>query len=159
MQNDEFIVLVSVTNPTEVENLRVIRNECKNYMTRNADTISKEQQMKWWNNLNKDIHKLYLVHKVYLGVAHVTVGYGYIRVENGEVLLTGGLNETERGKGHGKQLFATLLENAKQYNLPIKLELLKTNTKAFVVYNSLGFRVTSDDGKIIKMEYHYDSVI
>jgi ribosomal protein S18 acetylase RimI-like enzyme len=159
METDEFIVLMPVSNAVQAEELRVIRNECRNYMTRNTDIISKEQQFEWWNKLNTNLHKLYLVYKVFNGVACVSVGYGYIRIEDGVVLLTGGLIEQDRGKGYGKQLFSTLLENAKQFNLPIELELLKTNTKAFVVYNSLGFRVVGDDGNIIKMEYHYDSVI
>jgi len=156
---DEFIVLIPVQTFDDVEKLRIIRNECRNYMTRSKNLIETEQQINWWNNLDKESNKLYLVHKVYHAVASTIVGYGYIRVENGEILLTGGLTETERGKGHGKTLFGALVENSKQFDLPIKLELLKTNTKAFVVYNSLGFRVTNDDGKIIKMEYHYDSVI
>jgi len=156
---EEFIVLVPVQTSFDAESLRIIRNECRNYMTRSTNLIEKEQQLNWWNNLNKDTNKLYLVHKVFHGVAATIVGYGYIRVENGEVLLTGGLTESERGKGHGKTLFGALAKLAEQFELPIKLELLKSNTKAFVVYNSLGFRVTEDDGKIIKMEYHYDSVI
>ena len=41
----------------------------------------------------------------------------------------------------------------------IRLEVLKNNTKAFFIYNKLGFRVYEDDGKIIKMEYKYDSTI
>jgi ribosomal protein S18 acetylase RimI-like enzyme len=87
------------------------------------------------------------------------VGYGYIRVEDGVVLLTGGLVEAERGKGYGSTLFNYLVQNSKSFNLPIKLEVLKSNMVAFSVYNRIGFRVIGDDGKIIKMEYHHDSVI
>ena len=155
----ELVVMKPVKNAEEVEELRNIRNECRSFMTRHNQTISPQQQQEWCNKLDKDTNKLYLLHKVIDGVVSYIIGYGYIRVENNEVLLTGGLNESERGKGHGTQLFKYLVENAKQFKLPIKLELLKTNTRAFAVYNSIGFRVVHDDGQNIYMEYFYDSVI
>lgn len=155
----ELVVMKTVKNAEEVEELRNIRNECRSFMTRHNQTISPQQQQEWWNKLDKDTNKLYLLHKVIDGVVSYIIGYGYIRVENNEVLLTGGLNESERCKGHGTQLFKYLVENAKQFKLPIKLELLKTNTRAFAVYNSIGFRVVHDDGQNIYMEYFYDSVI
>ena len=99
------------------------------------------------------------MHEVYCGVAATIIGYGYIRVEDETVLLTGGLVESCRGKGYGQILFNSLLLNSKKFNLPIKLEVLKSNMVAFSVYNKIGFRVTADDGKVIKMEYFYDSVI
>jgi len=153
------LIMVPVRTESDVEILRQIRNVCKNFMTRNTDEISYEQQQNWYKNLNKENNKLFLLHKIYCGVAAEIVGYGYIRVENGVVLLTGGLIESERGKGYGQILFEYLVKNSEQFNLPIELEVLKTNMKAFAVYNKIGFRVTADDGKIIKMEYHYDSVI
>ena len=159
METSEFIIMKPVENDGDAETLRNFRNECKDYMTRNTNFIYQEDQFTWWRNLYKENNKLFLVHKVVDGVVAYIIGYGYIRVENGEVLLTGGLTEKERGKGHGLQLFSFLLENGKKFNLPVRLELLKSNVKAFIVYNNLGFRVTSDDGKIIKMEYRHDSAI
>jgi ribosomal protein S18 acetylase RimI-like enzyme len=153
------LVMVPVRTENDVERLRQIRNVCKDFMTRNTSEISYEQQQNWYKNINKEFNKLYLLHKIYYGVVGEMIGYGYIRVEDGVVLLTGGLIESERGKGYGSVLFENLVKNSEPFNLPIKLEVLKTNMKAFAVYNKIGFRVTADDGKIIKMEYHYDSVI
>jgi len=153
------LVMIPVQTEDDVERLRQIRNVCKNFMTRNTDEISYEQQQNWYKNLNKDDNKLFLLHKTYCGVIADRIGYGYIRVEDGAVLLTGGLIEVERAKGYGQILFEYLVKNSEPFNLPIKLEVLKTNMKAFAVYNKIGFRVTGDDGKIIKMEYYYDSVI
>lgn len=153
------LVMIPVQTEDDVEKLRQIRNVCKNFMTRNTDEISYEQQQNWYKNLNKDDNKLFLLHKTYCGVISDRIGYGYIRVEDGAVLLTGGLIEAERAKGYGQILFEYLVKNSEPFNLPIKLEVLKTNMKAFAVYNKIGFRVTGDDGKIIKMEYYYDSVI
>jgi len=153
------LVLLKVQDESEIEQLRLIRNACKNFMTRNTNEISKEQQLEWYKNIDKNFNKLYLLYDVIHGVALTPIGYGYIRVEDGAVLLTGGLIESQRGKGYGSILFNYLVKNSKVFNLPIKLELLKTNMVAFSIYNKIGFRVIGDDGKIIKMEYHYDSVI
>jgi len=155
----DCLVMTVIHTDSDVEELRKIRNLCKDFMTRNTSTISEEQQKKWYSTLDKDNNKLYLLHKIHYGVAVEPVGYGYIRVEDGFVLLTGGLVEAERGKGYGSTLFNYLVQNSKSFNLPIKLEVLKSNMVAFSVYNKIGFRVIGDDGKIIKMEYHYDSVI
>jgi len=153
------LILTKVQNEYDVEQLRLIRNECKNFMTRNTSEILKEQQQQWYKNLNKEINELYLFNSVLFGVAVSSIGYGYIRIENDSVLLTGGITSSERGKGYGYILFDYLVKNAKKFNLPIKLEVLKTNTVALSVYNKLGFKATYDDEKLIKMEYNYDSVI
>jgi len=153
------LVMISVNSENDVETLRKIRNECSGFMTRNTSKITFAQQQVWFKNLDMVTNKLFLLHEVYYGVASSVVGYGYIRVEDETVLLTGGLVESSRGKGYGQFLFNSLLLNSKKFNLPIKLEVLKSNMVAFSVYNKIGFRVTGDNGKIIKMEYYYDSVI
>jgi len=153
------LIMVPVRTEDEVERLRQIRNICKDFMTRNTSEISYEQQQNWYKNINKETNRLFLLHKIHYGVVDDMIGYGYIRVEDGIVLLTGGLIESERNKGYGSILFEYLVKNSESFKLPIKLEVLKTNMKAFAVYNKIGFRVTGDDGKIIKMEYYYDSVI
>lgn len=159
MMCDCSLILLKVQNEYDVEQLRLIRNECKNFMTRNTSEITKEQQQNWYNNLDKENNELFLLNAVHHGVAAEPIGYGYIRVENGSVLLTGGLLKTQRGKGYGYILFDYLVKNSKKFDLPIKLEVLKTNTVAFAVYSKLGFKFKDDDGKVIKMEYDYDSVI
>jgi RimJ/RimL family protein N-acetyltransferase len=128
-------------------------------MTRNTNEISQEQQKTWYANVDKEKNKLFLLHQIHYGVAGSAVGYGYIRIEDDHILLSGGLVESERGKGYGQLLFHSLVQNSKKFGLPIKLEVLKTNTVAFSIYSRLGFKFTGDDGKIITMEYNYDSSI
>jgi ribosomal protein S18 acetylase RimI-like enzyme len=128
-------------------------------MTRNTSEISEEQQKNWYANIDKEKNKLFLLHQIYHGVTASAVGYGYIRIEDDHILLSGGLVESERGKGYGQLLFHSLVQNSKKFGLPIKLEVLKTNTVAFSIYSRLGFKFTGDDGKIITMEYNYDSSI
>lgn len=153
------IILIEIKNENDVESLRLLRNECRSFMTRNIENISYEQQKNWYSNLDKDKNKLFLVYQVYFGVAISVIGYGYIRNENDCCLLSGGLSYNSRGKGYGSILFGFLVEHAKKLNKPIKLEVLKTNMIAFSIYNKLGFRVIDDNGKVITMEYFYDSSI
>lgn len=154
----ECVVLIEV-RPNEVELLRVMRNECKAFMTRYTEDILYEQQQEWYRNLDKSKNKIYILHQIHYGVVAEPIGYGYIRVEDGFVLLTGGLTESKRGKGYGSSLFNFLIQNSKQFKLPIKLEVLKTNTVAFSIYKKLGFNIVSENDNVITMEYHYDSVI
>ena len=159
MEDQNNILIKLVTSDSDVETLRVIRNSCRNFMTRQTHEIDKDSQMMWWQKLDKTTNFPYLLYKAEYGVIVYPIGYGYVRFENGEVLLTGGLMPEERGKGHGKRLFQLMIDSSKRYNAPIKLEVLNTNTNAFEMYKKLGFEVISSDDRITKMEYHYDSVI
>lgn len=153
------IVLKEVSNLFEAEELRKIRNECKDFMTRSTEYISEEQQASWFEKLDKENNKVYILYASEMGVIRYSIGFGYIRYEDDAALITLGLQQSSRGKGLGKTLFKMLLNIAKEKLIPVRLEVLKTNIKAFSIYNEAGFRVVEDDGKIIKMEYYYDSAI
>lgn len=155
---DNPVILKKVDSDSDVESLRNIRNQCRSFMTRNSKEISKEEQVKWFGQLSDDV-LVYLLHVVEYGVVAYPIGYGLLRKDDDCILISGGLVESERGKGFGSCLFSYLIENAKKFKLPIKLEVLKNNIRAFAIYSKLGFRVISDDGKVITMEYHYDSSI
>lgn len=158
--NDEISILIKlVTSDSDVETLRVIRNTCRTFMTRQIYEIDTQNQQIWWQKLDKSTNFPYLLYKAEFGVIIYPIGYGYVRFENGEILLTGGLIPEERGKGYGKKLFELMINSSKRYNVPIKLEVLNSNTNAFEMYKKIGFTVISKDDKITKMEYHYDSVI
>lgn len=152
------IVLKEITE-SDIEQLRVIRNECREFMTRNTSFIEAEQQKKWHENLNKLKNKVYLLNSIHYGVIAEVIGYGYIKIEDGCILLSGGLIKSKRGLGYGKKLFQYLLKNSLELNLPVKLEVLKSNTVAISIYEKIGFKKSDENEKIIKMEYKYDSVI
>lgn len=159
MNNDTTLLLKLVRSNDEVETLRVIRNTCRNFMTRQTHELSSEAQQIWWQRLDKSVNFPYLFFKLEHGVIVDPIGYGYVRFENGEVLLTGGLVPEVRGQGYGKTLFELMINSSKRYNAPIKLEVLNTNINAFGMYKKLGFQILSSDDIITKMEYYYDSVI
>jgi ribosomal protein S18 acetylase RimI-like enzyme len=154
MAEDFSVILSPVLNMRDAETVRTHRNACREFMTRNTEYISAEQQTKWYSDLDKDNNRLLLLNKIHHGAAVEDIGYGYLRIENDEVLLTGGITSNERGKGYGRFLFERLVLNSLKYGLPIRLEVLKTNAAGIATYNKVGFKVISEDEKIYKMEYN-----
>lgn len=151
------LVFKRVTTPAEAEILRTIRNKCREYMTRNTDLITPEQQQEWFKTAYKK-YELYIVYAVEHGVAVVDAGFGVIHKNEGEFLLTGGLIPEYRDKGLGKILFKYLVDQCHK-SVPIRLEVLKSNTRAFKTYEGLSFVITGENDKLYTMEYKYDSVI
>lgn len=148
-------ILTPVKTDDDVEYLRCIRNECAEFMTRNKNQITKEQQAEWFKNVDNEYTQLYLVRQHWHGsiIDPVPIGYGILRMECGSILLTGGLVKAYRGMGIGYRLFSMLLEKAKKIGLPIELQVLDTNESAKNLYSKLGFRIIHECDGIIDMEY------
>lgn len=151
------LVFKRVTTQAEAEILRAIRNECREYMTRNTDYITPEQQQEWFKTAHKK-YELYIAYAIEHGVAVVDAGFGVVHKNETESLLTGGLLQEYRDKGLGKVIFKFLLDQCPKL-LPIRLEVLKSNTRAFKTYEALNFKVIGEDSRLFYMEYEYDSVI
>ena len=151
------IVFKRVTTPAEAEILRTIRNKCREYMTRSTDYITPQQQEEWFKTAFRK-YDLYIAYAIEHGVCIVDAGFGVVHKNEDEFLLTGGLVPEYRDKGLGKVIFKFLVDQCHK-SLPIRLEVLKTNTRAYKTYEGLNFRVTGENEKLIFMEYQYDSVI
>jgi len=129
-----------------LELLRCIRNECRLFMTRNDSEISKAQQAKWFRTINKNQFMPYIFNK-----GSVSIGYGAIKIDGDEALLTGGLLLQYRGHGYGLTLFEYLIEKSKRMDKRVELEVLKNNIRAIKTYRKLGFRITYETERIYKM--------
>lgn len=149
---NKYLKITEVINESELQSVRIIRNECKQFMTRNNQDITEEQQSLWYRNLDRKNNLLFIFQKGDGDVLH-PIGYGFNRIENNSVLLTGGLSEPERGRGYGKILFTFLLGHATSFRMPICLEVLKSNTNAKKLYENIGFLTTNEEQHVIKMEY------
>jgi len=153
-----MLVFKRVTTPAEAEILRTIRNDCKDYMTRSTDYITPVQQEEWFKTAYKK-YELYIAYAIEHGAIAVNAGFGVIHLEPDQYLLTGGLTQDYRDKGLGTPLFKFLIDNCNK-QLPIRLEVLKDNTRAYKTYEKLGFVPTGEvNDRVIFMEYKYDSVI
>jgi ribosomal protein S18 acetylase RimI-like enzyme len=151
------IVFKRVTTPAEAEILRTIRNKCREYMTRSTDYITPEQQEEWFKTAFRK-YDLYIAYAIEHGVCIVDAGFGVVHKNEDEFLLTGGLVPEYRDKGLGKVIFKFLVDQCHK-SLPIRLEVLKTNTRAYKTYEGLNFKATGENEKLFFMEYQYDSVI
>ena len=151
------IVFKRVTTPAEAEILRTIRNKCREYMTRSTDYITPVQQEEWFKTAFRK-YDLYIAYAIEHGVCIVDAGFGVVHKNEDEFLLTGGLVPEYRDKGLGKVIFKFLVDQCHK-SLPIRLEVLKTNTRAYKTYEGLNFRVTGENDNLFFMEYQYDSVI
>lgn len=136
---------------SHLEYLRKTRNSSKEFMTRTQDNITAEMQKNWYENLESNfLPYIFLVSEH--GTIFYPVGYGTISIENDAAFVTGVIDESMRGKGLGRKLFSSLIDEGKKICSTVLLEVLITNQPAQNLYNSLGFVETSRTDKVINME-------
>lgn len=128
-----------ITTLEDAQRMRLIRNQCRTFMTRDQREITEEDQAAWWCRLAAlDFPGL----EAYLFFEEPTgdvepVGYGIIQWPPGQPpWLTGGLIPEARGLGYGRELFRWLMARV---DGPCRLEVLLSNTTARVLYAKLGF--------------------
>jgi ribosomal protein S18 acetylase RimI-like enzyme len=137
----------------DVEAMRVVRNACREYMTRDTKEITPAAQAAWWANLTAGDpdFETWKPHLVWDG--STVLGYGILwhgeRVQARQWAvwlnawwLTGGLLPGVRGKGYGRWLFERLIELAGDHAW---LEVRADNIRARMLYESLGFKFVSGD--------------
>jgi len=152
MENSSYL-LAEVDTPYKAESLRLIRNECRAFMTNNTEEISPEQQQSWYESLDRSQMIPYLFVESFDGVCFLPVGYGMLRSVDGITLLTGGLKENQRNKGIGVELFLCLIDQAKEvFDQPIHLEVRLDNPRAQKLYQNLGFEPLYFTDEIMHME-------
>lgn len=124
----------------DLENLRLIRNECREYMTHHTAEIGAKEQVQWWKTLDHSSYRIFLydLDLEEYNYLHVPVGYGLIRVIEGCAWLTGGLRRVFRGLGLGRQIFTHLISECEP-SLDVWLEVRQSNYAAYKLYTSLGF--------------------
>lgn len=134
-----------------LEYLRKTRNSSKQFMTRSQENITIEMQKKWYDNLTDNFIPYIFIASEH-GVVFYPVGYGTISIENNTALLTGVIDEDMRGKGLGRKLFSSLVDEGKKKCDSVLLEVLITNQVAQNLYKSLGFVEIFRIDKVITME-------
>ena len=136
-------LLWPATTDADAEAMRVIRNSCRQFMTRDTSEIDPARQRAWFAALDRAVTKPWLYR-----VDGTAAGYGLVRLEAGRWWLSGGLLPSWRGRGHGRRLFAALAEIAGR---PCWLDVRADNAAARRLYERLGFAVAGEraDGAII----------
>ena len=119
----------------EFQTLRSIRNECRQWMTNDQRILSSFHQWRFWFSYRyrRQPISIFLAHHI-----GKPVGYGIIRQDaQGKPWITGGLRETYRGQGLGRELFEFLTQQANPK--PALLAALCSNHRAITLYSALGW--------------------
>ena len=74
------------------------------------------------------------------------VGYGHLDYEDGMMWLGMCVFDSYVGKGYGKSILKTLIDNRKNHNLHLSVD--KDNFKAINLYLSNGFKIYNQTEKI-----------
>lgn len=157
--------LAPATTLADAEAMRLVRNECRMFMTKDTHEISQAEQELWWATLEHSTTRpfIYLVGMLDdisdLSINYTTIGYGLIRQIDRKWWISGGLLPKFRGQGHGKLLFGALADIVnKTERKPCWLEVRASNTAARRLYMSLGFQTikTDDEGLVVTITMKRD---
>lgn len=121
----------------------LIRNECREFMTRSRSEITPEKQLSWFRSLDRR-HTLPWLFSI---ENHAPVAYGLMRRQEQDWWLSIGVTANCRGQGYGKAAFRYMTDLVER----AWLEVLETNLVAQRVYVALGYRVLRHDDGIITM--------
>ena len=125
-----------VLSQDDVEELRVIRNSGRQWMTRDTSEIAPEQQRAWWEHLDHAGTKVYLFR-----IAETSIGYGLIRLERGRVWCSLAVLPRYQGHGYGTQIYQYLALSQPQWD--VYAEILADNTPSIRACLSAGFQVST----------------
>lgn len=94
-----------VTTPGEVEEMRIIRNAGREWMTHDTSEISPQQQARWWAERDPERVQAWLALH-----GHEVLGYGLLTVRQGACWASLAVALDERGKGIGTAIYRHLIE-------------------------------------------------
>lgn len=131
------------------EYMRRVRNECRQFMTRDTREISREDQIAWFQALDRDTTRPFfgLAIDIKNGVASGDVlAYGLVRLIDNRWWISGGVLPEWRGHGYGRKLFEALTSIVNDgMHRTCWLEVRASNTRAYNLYRALGYIPLRDD--------------
>lgn len=142
----------------EWEQLRRIRNECREYMTGDRDEITPEQQSQFEEKYDLDHEGIYLLRGgwdydsdsdiAFALDKEAVLGFLYLRRRDPHTwTATYGVREDARGMGYGKLLVAFSQAQVDQ----LAIEVLKSNHRALTLYEQMGFQYYGETDDIYTM--------
>lgn len=155
MGNPVELVGRPAATPEDAELVRTIRNQVRSYMTRHTSPIGPEEQLRWWEQIDRATTSLFVFHATgtedSIGWS-MPAGYGLNRLIGGRWWLSGALANQWQGKGLGATLFRCLMADVKALGAcECWLEVREDNMRAFNTYRKLGFVEQSRDSGIVTM--------
>jgi ribosomal protein S18 acetylase RimI-like enzyme len=142
--------LEKVRTLVQAQELRVLRNECREFMTRDTAEISEEQQQDFFfSHLGGPVRAWLLRENSH------AVAYGVLRDDGEHLWLSCGVTEHARGRGLGTAVVHLL--TAAAGDTPVRLEVWQDNEPARHAYTRCGYRVTGitgRDGRVVELMEH-----
>lgn len=136
-----MITFETIDSLEKAEELRILRNECAEWMTRNTSQISAQaQRIFYWQKLATGKIEGFLMYD-----AGCPLAYGLLIWDEkvfGCAWSSTGVKAAERGKGYGK---AVTVENARRAHVqgvPMWAEVRRDNTGQQKICLSVGYHVT-----------------
>lgn len=132
----------------DAEAMRIVRNECREFMTRSPLEISRDDQISWFQALDR------ATATPFIGVAGskaFPMAYGLIRLIDNKWWLSGGVRTNWRGVGYGRLLFVELTKRVHAMRRDAWLEVRKDNERAIRLYQLLGFSYANEDEHVYTM--------
>lgn len=147
-----------VVDVFDAEDMRLVRNEVAHFMTHNTGRISRQDQIAWFNNVYLPARARGEMIGYTMQEDAAPVGYGLITKRNGNYWVAGGLVESVRGRGLGKDLFNTLTERILDGMDDVAyLDVRVNNHPARGLYNGLGYTAVCRTAGLLVMSKGRDS--
>lgn len=146
------LFLRPVQRAEQAQEIAVVRNSGRQFMTKDKFEISPERQAQWFSHTYLPEHAAGRLHAFVGYDGAEAVAYGLVKVDDaGEYWLTGVVAPQAQGKGYGKELFTFLTDFALYRADHVMLDVLKSNEKAHKLYLHLGYLPVSENGDVIVM--------
>lgn len=130
--------LVHVTRIEQAQEMRVVRNACREFMTGDQHEITPDEQTAWFASL-PPLQDETVLPFLYRPRRAPTMGYGLIRLIGDRWWVSGGLLPEYRGKGYGTDLFWELTAYVHAKRQTSWLHVFEDNLVARRTYTKLGY--------------------
>lgn len=148
------ISLAEIENGYHAEQMRVCRNEVRQFMTHNKAEILPQEQAEWYAETYLPAREAgELFGYIVRDEDEMPLGYGLISKRDGRWWVSGGLTEDARGKGAGYFLFEqmTMMIHEDLRSEEAWLDVLRGNEPALKLYRKLGYTAVRDSADLIVM--------
>jgi RimJ/RimL family protein N-acetyltransferase len=139
-----MIYTMPVLDPLDLQVVRMIRNELKDFMTNHRAHITPEQQIKWFKNLSdKDALLLWVDEH------DAPIGYTFVTLKDGIYYGTLAVLPEFHNQGYGTEMYKHMVSSVAPDKLHI--EIFADNTPSLVAALKSGFTIVSATDKLVTL--------
>lgn len=135
-----MITFKSIATVEEAEELRILRNECAEWMTKDTSFISPDKQrVFFWEKLATGLIEGFLAYD-----DSESVAYGLLIWDGkvfGRAWSSTGVKASARGKGYGKAVTVENVRRAHAHHVPMWAEVRQDNAGQQKICRSIGYYV------------------